>query len=402
MPNAATLSLTRQAIFDRNVKVCGYELLYRSGPAENGDAEGRAPVLTLTDELSDLGIDSIVGDVPVWVDLGAAVFTHDLSEAFSPEQTVIQILETTTADAGVRDGVTKLRGDGYRVALDDSVLRPELLSLAGLADVVKIDPLAYEDDELARRVSQLLADGVESLAVNVGTHEELARCRELGFSFFQGFFLWQPRDLDDSRIGSDATVRMQLAVRLNDSEADFDQLAALIAADVTLSYRLLKYLNSAYVGLRKPVGSMREALVLLGSRQIRNWATSLLVTDAGTDRHELVVNAFIRARMCESLAASTSRDANRAFLAGLLSVVDALTDRPLIEAIDELPIDDELKDAVIVRDGPLGDLVARVVAHELGDFGAAAASPLDAGTTTRAYVEAIDWAMRTIDVSTAA
>src|SRR5262249_2603173 len=156
-----------------------------------------------------------------------------------------------------------------------------------------------------------------------------------------------------------------------------------------LSYRLLKYLNSAYVGLRTPVGSIRQALVLLGSQQVRQWATSLLTADAGADRHELVVTAFVRARMCESLAATTSLDRDRAFLAGLLSVVDALSDRPLDVVIAELPIDDELKDAVARRDGSLGDLVARVVAHEQGDFAAAAAPPLDARTVTNAYVEAI-------------
>lgn len=404
MANPATLSLARQAIFDDDVRVCGYELLYRSGHAENGSAASEAapPALTLTAELSDIGLDSIVGEVPVWVDLGDAIFTHDLSASFAPARTVVQILESTAADAGVVDAVAKLRSDGYRVALDDFVYRPEFAALIEHADVVKIDALEHGDEELAERVELLRTQGVELLAGNVGTYEELARCRELGFTLFQGFFLCEPRDIPSSRVGSDATVRMQLAVQLNDPDADFDKLASLIAADVTLSYRLLQYLNSAYVGLRRPVGSMREALVLLGSRQVRNWATMLLTADAGADRHELVVSAFVRGRMCESLATTTSQDSDRAFLAGLLSVVDALTDRPLVEAIDELPIDAELKDAVVAHDGPLGDLVTRVVAHEQGDFATAAAAPLDARTTTSAYVEAIDWATRTIDVAAAA
>jgi EAL and modified HD-GYP domain-containing signal transduction protein len=405
MSKSATLSLARQAIFDDEVRVCGYELVYRSERAGNGtanaDAAGDAPppVLSLAEELSDIGLASIVGDAPVWVDLGDAVLTHDISEAFSPARTVVQIFEPAAAGAGVVDAVAKLRADGYRVALDDFVYRPEFAPLVELADVVKIDVLAHDDDELAERVRLVAAQGVELLAGNVGTYDELARCRDLGFTFFQGFFLCVPRELATTRGGSDATIRMQLTIKLNDPEADFDALASLIAADVTLSYRLLKYLNSAYVGLGRPVGSIREALALLGSRRVRDWATSLLTADAGADRHELVVNAFVRARMCESLASSTSRDADRAFLAGLLSVVDALTDRPLLEVIDELPVDEELKDAVTRHDGGLGDLVARVIAHEQGHFAAAAAPPLDARTTTRAYVEAIDWSTRTIDVA---
>jgi EAL and modified HD-GYP domain-containing signal transduction protein len=394
MSNSATLSLARQAIFDDDVRVCGYELVYRSAQAENG---GPAP--SLAAELREIGLEAIVGDVPVWVDLGDALLTHDLLDAFEPARTVVQVFPETGAGPGVVEAVSRLRADGYRVALEDFGYRPEFEPLLELAHVVKLDALAHDDDELAERVRLLRARGVEVLAGNVSTHDALARCRELGFTFFQGYFLCEPRELAGDRVGSDATVRLQLMMRLNDPEADFDALSSLIAADVTLSYRVLKYLNSAYVGLRTPVGSIRQALVLLGSRQVRQWATSLLTADAGADRHELVVTAFVRARMCESLAASTSQDGDRAFLVGLLSVCDALTDRPLEDVIGELPIDDELKDAVVRRDGGLGDVVARVIAHEQGDFAAAAAPPLDARTVTNAYIEAIDWATRTVDIA---
>ena len=178
----------------------------------------------------------------------------------------------------------------------------------------------------------------------------LDRCRALGFTLFQGYFLSTPRLVSQARVSTEATVRLQLAAHLNDADASFDKLAVMIASDVTLSYRLLRYINSAYVGLRKPVVSLREALIALGSRRVRSWATLLLLADAGDGRHELVATALLRARMCESLAEATSQDADRAFLVGLLSVADALTDRPLGAVIEELPIDAEVRSSLLERD----------------------------------------------------
>jgi c-di-GMP phosphodiesterase len=390
-------SLARQAIYDLELVVCGYELLYRADPSARhliGDTAMSASALTVA--FTDIGIDTIVGDQPAWVNVGETFMTRDLAALLPPERTVIELLETGRAEQRVLEALTQLRSEGYRVALDDFTFRAGLEPLVELAHIVKVDVLVHDEGELEEQVRLLKPFGVTLLAEKVETYDVLERCRALGFSLFQGYFLSTPRLVSNSHVSTEATVRVQLAAQLNDPDASFSELAELISSDVTLSYRLLRYINSAFVGMREPVESLRDALILLGSRRVRSWVTLLLLSDAGAGRPDLVSTALLRAHMCRSLAEATEQDPERAFLVGLLSVADALVDRPLPDVIAELPIGADLADALLEGAGPLGDLLARVIAHERADFAAASAYPLDARTTTRAYIEAVDWSTRLV------
>lgn len=390
-------SLARQAIYDAELAVCGYELLYRSDPSAKyliGDTAMSAHALTLA--FTDIGLETIVGDQPVWVNVGESFMTRDLAALLPPERTVIELLETGKARRPVIEALTQLRSEGYRIALDDFSFEAGLEPLVELAHVVKVDVLAHDDVELEEQVRLLKQFDVTLLAEKVETYEMLERCRALGFVLFQGYFLSTPRTVSNAHVATEAAMRVQLAAQLNDPEASFSDLSELIASDVTLSYRLLRYINSASVGLRVPVVSLRDALVLLGLRRVRSWVTLLLLSDAGSGRPDLVSTALLRAHMCRSLAKATGQDTERAFLVGLLSVADALADRPLADVIEELPIGPDIVDALLTGAGPLGDLLGRVIAHERGDFAAASANPLDVSTMTTAYVEAVDWSRQLV------
>ena len=326
------------------------------------------------------------------MNVGGAFLLDDLTPALPPERVALEVLESVPASDEILAALGQLKADGYRLVLDDFVLRPLLVPLVELADVVKIDVLALDPDEVAAQIALLRPFDAELLAEKVETYESLERCRGLGFTLFQGNFLSRPRLLSDARVSAEAAVRVQLAARLNDPEVGFEELARLIESDVTLGYRLLRYVNSAYVGLMKPVGTMREALLLVGLRRMRSWATLLLLTDAGDGRHELVVTALVRARMCELLAATTGQDEGEGFLVGLLSVVDALLDRPLSTAVEGLPISDPVRGALLAHAGPLGDALERVLAYERAGFDRAVALPLDEATVALAYVAAAEWA----------
>jgi EAL and modified HD-GYP domain-containing signal transduction protein len=309
---------------------------------------------------------------------------------------VIEILESVLPEQQVVDAVAKLRGDGYTVALDDFVHDETLEPLIALADVIKIDVLTASPEQIRQQVDVLAAFPGTLLAEKVETHETLEHCRRLGFELFQGYALEKPRLVTGARVSAEASIRMQLVARLNEPGVGFDELARLIQADLALSYRLLRFVNSAHVGLRRQVESIKDALIVLGQRTIRSWATLLLLSDVDTNRHELVVTALGRAHTCEHLARSTGEDADGAFLVGLLSVADALLDRPLDEIAGELPISARLRGALLERDGPLGDLLARSLAYEQGDFTTALAAPLDPPTVSGAYLEGIAAAARLI------
>jgi EAL and modified HD-GYP domain-containing signal transduction protein len=391
----SAVCLARQAIYDRDLVPCGYELLYRSGPAAvaaDGAGDTAMSAHTLQAALTDIGLDVLVGRRPVWVNLGASALTADLVAALPPERTVVEVLETAGADGQVVDAVASMRADGYRIALDDFVFRPELAPLVELADVVKLDALALDGAALAEQAELLRPYGVALLAEKVETHDVLDDCRALGFTLFQGYFLSRPRVLSAEGPSTEAVLRMRLLAELHAPDADFERLGSVIAADVTLSYRMLRYVNSAFVGLSRPVASVRQALVELGVRRVRSWATLLLLTDAAGGRRELAETALQRGAMCEALAAETRGDPEAAFTTGLLSVVDALLGCSISEAVADLPLSADVEGALLRRDGPLGDLLTRVVAYERGEFAAATRAPLDAELLTRAYVEAIAWA----------
>ena len=400
-----TSCLARVGIYDIQLDVHGYEILYWYAPPLDGLApNGAEPVgrtgieaTTLLSALGEVGLDALVGDRPAWVSGGEVLAADDLADLLPPERTVVVLTHGELSASFSVKAISKLRSQGYRIAADDQVFEHDLAADAGLVDVVVVDVLAHRGKDLDQRMLALRERGLELLAANVATYESFERCRELGFSLFEGRFLATPRVVPDRRVSAEASVRVQLAAQLNDPDADFDQLAALIAADVTLSYRLLRYINSAHVGLRRPVVSLREALVVLGTRNVRSWASMLLMSDVGTGRHQIVATALLRAHMCQSLAQATGEHTDRAFLVGLLSVADALTDRPLADAIDDVPIDGELKEALLGHAGPLGELLKRVLAFEHGDFATAAAAPLDTRTATGAYLEAISWSSRTVD-----
>jgi EAL and modified HD-GYP domain-containing signal transduction protein len=391
--------LARQSIYDVELVPAGYELLYRSRPVAEGSAapevdsasESAMSASTLTVALTDIGLDAIVGQHPAWVNVGDAFLLDDLAAALPPERTVIEVLETTAGNSQILDAAARLRSDGYRIALDDFVFRPELAPLLEVADVVKIDVLTVRPHELAEQVRVLRSYDVQLLAEKVETYETLEQCRELGFTMFQGYFLSKPRLLSSARHAGNMTLRMQLVAQLHDEDADFDRLAEVIASDVTLSYQMLRYINSAFVGLRRPVSSIREALIELGSRRVRSWATLLLLTEAAVGRRELAVTALHRANMCESLAQATAQNTDSAFTVGLLSVVDALLDTPLSQAVADLPLNPEVRAALLKRDGHLGDILARTIAYERGDFDVATRAPLDPAILTRAYLDAIEW-----------
>ena len=391
--------LARQSIYDLDLDPCGYELLYRSSASSNGSGavdgdtttETAMSVSTLSAALTDIGLDAIVGDKPAWVNVGASFLVDGLVAALPPERTVVEVLESTTATEPVLDAIARLRAQGYRIALDDFVFRPDLVPLIELADIVKLDALALGTQGLEAQVAMLRSYRVELVAEKVETHDVLDACRELGFTRFQGYFLSKPRVLSTERASSETALRMQLIAQLNDRDADFDRLAEIIAADVALTYRMLRYINSAFVGLRRPVGSIREALVELGAQRVRSWATLLLISEAATGRRDLAAIALHRAGMCEALAGVTGDERQTAFTVGLLSVVDALLDCPLADALAELPIDEAVAAALLRREGRLGDLLGRVVAYERGDFFEATRPPLDSATLTRAYLHAIEW-----------
>ena len=232
------------------------------------------------------------------------------------------------------------------------------------------------------------------MATDVASAEEFERCRALGFSYFQGDFFAKPRIIRHKSVGTGGVASLRALGELSAADASFEDLERIISSDVGLSLKLLRYVNSAFFALPRNIGSVREALTLLGTRTVRRWATVMAMSAIPNAPHELVAIALHRARMCEMLAGSAlPEERETLFTIGLFSVSDGLMGAPMEEVLESLPFSDEIRAALLRREGPKGELLNAVLAYERGEFPTAPAVPVAPGVSLAgAYRSALEWA----------
>ncbi len=404
VPGRSDLFIARQPILDRELTLRAYELLFR--PTARADAAGGHDLNHMASQvilgaLSDIGLDELVGDCFAFVNVTREVLLAGLGEVLPPEVAVLELLEHIEPDPEVLAAVDRLRGLGYIIALDDYVDHPRFAPLLDRAHIVKIDVLEADLDEVAalvvrlrgRRTLKLLAERVETYAI-------YERCRALGFDYFQGYFFARPQTLCGRKLSPGRMTTLRLLAQLADPNVDFEGLGRTISQDVSLCYRLLKYINSPLVGLRTPVRSVQAALVLVGERSLRQWALLTALgglTDGGTSE-AVMASARLRARLCADLAERSplAVEPADAFTVGLFSLLDALLDRPMGEAVEALSLTASTKAALVHGDGPLGRVLGLARACEQGDWRAVERDGLglDAAAVQRTALEAVRWVER--------
>jgi EAL and modified HD-GYP domain-containing signal transduction protein len=380
--------VARQPIFDRAENVIGFELLT---PAHRSADPRGASASVLVQSFADVGLDRLVGPYPAYVNVTREFLIAVRPLPLAPASVVLQVDASAGPDdvlvAIVRDAV----GDGFRIALDDFRHAPGSDSLLALASIVKLDVARMDGETLTGTVAALRGQDVALFASNVETRAQYEDCRALGLDGFQGRFFSEPARLT----GSSAPTYRLRALSMLAARGDlssFESLERVIVEDPGLSHKLVRLANSAFFGGRQPVGSIRQALMKLGSVAVRRWAT-LLVLAGVTDRpNHLLELGLTRARLCELIAnRDNEADAERAFTVGLFSVVDALLRMPMPQLLEELPFDDRAKGALADHVGPEGRILAGVLAYEAGDFERCVTRGVSLIQIARAYRDALDW-----------
>ncbi|HLP30521.1 MAG TPA: HDOD domain-containing protein [Geothrix sp.] len=384
----------RQPIFTRNLELFAYELLFRGQMAPGTPFSGDvATSHVLVNSIMDMGLENLVGHHPAFINLSEGFLDGSYPLPAAPEQVMLEVLEDVAPTPTVLMNLKRLRERGYTIALDDFVYRPELEPLLKLAQIVKLDVQALSADELRDHYAFLRQRPVQLLAEKVETHEEYHRCRDMGFDLFQGYFLARPEVVEGRAGKADQSVIMSLIARLQDPDADLEELEQLIVQDVRLTWRLLRHVNSACFALRREVESVREAIVFLGTHTIRNWACLLLLTRVDRKPRELINTALVRAKMCEQLAVAQRASGPHAyFTTGLFSMLDAFIDRPLHDLLESLPLSRAIKAALLKFEGHMGETLQRVMWYEKAAWDRLEDGAVDGPTYTRSYVEALRWA----------
>jgi c-di-GMP-related signal transduction protein len=388
--------VARQPIFDKDLNVYAYELLFRSGDSQDASAirNGQAATSTVVvNTFANMGLQDLVGSRPAAINVSESFLIDALSLQLPAERLILEILGDVSIDRELVQAVHALRERGYTIALDDFSYKPELQPLVEMSDVIKLDVHKLGNQGLWHQMGLIQSYGKRLVAEKVETHDELEFCKSLGFQHYQGHFLCQPKLVTKRTVPTNRMAKLSLLAELNNPGVDFDSLERIIGRDVGLSYRFLRYINSAFFSLPHKVGSIRQALVLLGLTQVKNWATLLAMADIDDKPNELIVTALVRAKMCELAAAQRpQREREEYFTTGMFSVVDALLDSPMDVVMASLPLSDEIKDALHHHLGPKGVVLKAVLNYERANFDDLRALAPPGVTAQEIYTWAIAWA----------
>lgn len=385
----------RQPIFDRDLNVYAYELLFRSGTQNHaGEFDGdQATSQVIVNAFIEIGLEQIVGPHLAFINLTRNFVTTAAPLPFPRDRVVLEVLEDIRPDAEVVAGVRNLAGQGYSLALDDFVFNEDLKPMIEHARFVKIDLMTLPRDQLAEHVRLLRGYDVKLLAEKIETQEEFEHCMRLGFDYFQGYFLSRPNIVQGTQLPPNRIAVLQLLAKLQDPRSDAADIETLISQDVALSYKLLRYINSAFFAFPKKIESLRQAVVYLGTQAIKTWVSLLVVAGLGNKPAELVTQAMQRAKMCELLAKTAKRSQTEVyFTVGLFSLLEALMDAPLEKILESLPFTDDIRQALLNQEGAYGEALSCVIAYERGDFLRAHFDRLAPSQMTDTYLASARWA----------
>jgi c-di-GMP-related signal transduction protein len=368
--------VARQAIFDRDRRVYGYELLFRSDAAQNefdGSEGGLATQQVVANTLLVIGLDNLVGNKKAFVNFGRGPLLQGWYASLPSASTVIEVLETVEPDAEVLEACRNLREQGYQIALDDFVLRPGWECLLDVADLVKVEIQSISRPQHIQLLRSCKARGLEMLAEKVETYEEFEWARQAGYDYFQGYFFARPVIVRGRKIPAAKVHCLRLLQEAQRPELDFERLEMLILEDVSLSYELLRYVNSPLFTLTSSVRSIRQALLFFGEKELRKWIVLATLARTAADKpSELIRHSLVRARFCESVARLAKTGLEQpAFLTGLFSLLDALIDRPLDETLSNMGLAPEIA-AVLNGNAreldPLAGVYHLARAYEVADW----------------------------------
>ncbi len=396
--------VARQPIFDQISRVQAYELLYRPGTGDGADTSGAAATArVILAAVSDFGLDHLAGKADIHINLPGELIRKPIDIPLPPDRVVLEVLEDVEADEAVVAGIKSYRSHGFRVALDDFAWAPGQGDprLLPHVDSVKVDILAQPPETLADMVGEIRARNIRLIAEKVETREQFVRCKAMGFSGFQGFFLQRPETFQGQRAEGFQPATLQVLAALQAPDYSTEAVEKLVSRDVALVHRVLRTLNSAYYSFPSPVSSIRHGVNLLGRDNLLKLCAILSLASFRDRPTWLLTNTLIRARMAELIYdPAVGADAGTFFMTGLLSHLDALLGMSREESLSGLSLAPAVRAAVLERAGPAGRALSAIEAWERGDWDAVSAAGYDDLAKVRAaYLDAVAWSEETVKLT---
>ncbi|MGA2711977.1 MAG: HDOD domain-containing protein [Bryobacteraceae bacterium] len=403
--------VARQPILDRKQQLYAYELLFRSHQTSDrfdGAEAASATTQVIADTILGIGLDNLLSGHKAFINFDRSLLLGGLCSILPRNDVVIEVLETVEPDAEVLAACRNLYEQGYVIALDDFVRSPETEPLTNFAHIVKVDIQATPLKEQERMLRAYQSRGICMLAEKVETREEFAWALAAGYDYFQGYFFARPVIVPGTRIPAVKAVGLRLLRETQQADLNFGRVEALIAGDVALSWQLLCYVNSALFYRHARINSIHQALAVLGENSVRQWAALATLSRLARDKpDELLVLSLVRAHFSEYLMnLANIPESHDAFLMGLFSLLDALLDLSLEEALRRADLIPGIGAALLETasdSAPLCTILRLVRAWESGDWAAVSCQAARAGIPVaaigEAYKESTLWAEKALQGS---
>jgi c-di-GMP-related signal transduction protein len=344
-------------------------------------------------------MDHITGGKTAFINFTDQLLLKRIPLLFPRGKLIVEILEDVEAVEPVVEACRELRGMGYQLALDDFLYRKELEPLMALAGIVKIDFMLTPREELTDLMGRLIPFKLRLLAEKVETYEEFQHALDMGFEYFQGYFFSKPEILKGKGTSPAKLTLLQIMVEANREDYSFSEIEKVIQRDVAMAYKLMRYINSAYFRRVQEISSMRQAIVLLGEREIRRFVSLMALANLAEDKpDELIRASIIRAKLCELLGKGDDAQVDEAelFTLGLFSLIDAVLDERIENIMQKLPFSNDIKSAIVKGEGRLAAYLNITSSYEAGDWqgfrDAVAKTGVDEEIIPQFYRDAAAWA----------
>jgi EAL and modified HD-GYP domain-containing signal transduction protein len=392
----------RQPILDINKNLFAYELLFRDSidnvfPDVDGD-EATSKIVEASK--FNMGISEFTANKPAFINFTLDTLSKGYPEMLTPEELVVEILETVKPGKRLLAICKDLFEKGYTLALDDYEHQPVWEHFYPYIKIIKIDWQLSSIDDIKKVIAAIAKyPHIQLLAEKVETYEEYNQALELGCVLFQGFFFAKPEMVKTKTLSPSQMAMAELLYETSKPDLDLASITSVFERDVTLSYKLLRYANSAIFKRRAEISTIKQALVTLGSAELKRFMGLMFTANVNPDKpSELINSAMTRAKFCE-LAANNMKsnvDSSISFLTGLLSLIDAILDEDIESVLEKLPLAQEIKDTLLTREGPMAMLIQLVEFIEHAQWDESTATMEKLGLTKEQviedYNEAIAWA----------
>ncbi|TMP17134.1 EAL domain-containing protein [Pseudoalteromonas sp. S2721] len=391
----------RQPILDRDKKLIGYELLFRDGvdnvfPDIDGD---EATSRLIEGSQFNFGLEDLTDNKPAYINFTLETLQKGYPLLLGKEQVVVEILETIQPGKRLLALVKDLKEKGYILALDDYIHQPVWRHFYPYIDIIKIDFLTCDVDSIKAIIEAIKPyPHIKLLAEKVETYEKYQLALEMGFSYFQGFFFSKPEVVQSKTLPPSEMALAELLYETSSIDLNLRKITEVFERDVNLSYKLLRYSNSAAFKRRAEISTIKQALIVLGSEEIKRFLSLLFAAQVAADKPaELIRLSLTRARFAELLAISHGkmRDTGMAFLTGMMSLMDAILDEDMPSVMNKLPLTIEIKDALLKDEGLLATYLKLVKFYEQANWEKAKEIQQQLGLKPEevpdAYHDALSW-----------